>query len=334
MERIITKGILQRVLLNFHEPPARRWLGVLRRGSKMINRKKVLPVVLVLSLLASVPVLTAGAEPAFMYPGNQPGQESSLQEAIEYSDAWASISVQSTGFYTVCQGDTLTGIACKYGLNVDELATINKLDCTDFIVEGQLLKVPGSVITHQVREGETLWSISERYRVSLKELAVTNSLSNENFVAVGRELVIPALARVDSYSQIARAPVPVVKLAWPVTGWISSPFGMRDGRPHEGIDLAANQGDPIKAARSGRVVYADPMGTYGLVVIIEHGDGMRTLYAHASVLLVKAGELVDEGQTVALVGSTGRSTGPHLHLEVRYHGQPLDPLLYLESMYA
>lgn len=116
---------------------------------------------------------------------------------------------------------------------------------------------------------------------------------------------------------------------WPVDAQISSYFGPRWGRPHKGIDLAANMGAPIRAAKDGDVLYAGPEATYGQLVIIRHADGTRTLYAHCSVLKVRTGDKVKQGQTVALVGSTGRSTGPHLHFEVIVNDAPKDPLLYL-----
>jgi murein DD-endopeptidase MepM/ murein hydrolase activator NlpD len=304
------------------------------KRKKAADNKKALFVMLVLFLIALAPVLAAGANQDKMPGGTQTGRPGSHQETTSYSDAGVSAPVEAAGYYKVLQGDTLSGIARKLGLAIVDIAMLNSLESRDFIVEGQLLRVPGGIISHLVREGETLWSISERYRVPLKELACLNSLADENLLPAGEELIIPAPVREDSYYPISRGQVSGVKLSWPVAGWISSPFGMRDGRPHEGIDLAANQGEPIKAARSGRVVYSDSMGTYGLTVIVDHGDGMSTLYAHASSLLVIAGDRVDEGQTIALVGNTGRSTGPHLHLEVRYHGQPLDPLLFLNSMYA
>ena len=120
-------------------------------------------------------------------------------------------------------------------------------------------------------------------------------------------------------------------MIWPVMGWISSPFGEREGRLHKGLDLAANMGYPILAVQKGVVTYADEMGTYGLMVTVDHGNGLETVYAHAASLLVQKGESVEQGQVIALVGSTGRSTGPHLHLEVRVNGKQVNPLLFLAN---
>jgi murein DD-endopeptidase MepM/ murein hydrolase activator NlpD len=122
-------------------------------------------------------------------------------------------------------------------------------------------------------------------------------------------------------------------------GRVSSPFGLRadpiTGRPalHHGLDLAAPEGSEIRAALDGVVRRAGPRGDYGLAVELSHGDGMTTLYAHASELLVQDGERVTRGQVIARVGQTGRTTGPHLHLEVRKENRPMDPVRALK-LYA
>lgn len=124
-------------------------------------------------------------------------------------------------------------------------------------------------------------------------------------------------------------------LLWPAAGPITSQFGWRTHpifgtqRFHSGLDIGADYGDIVSAADGGVVIYADWMGGYGKAVIIDHGGGISTLYAHNSELLVGAGEQVRKGQSVARVGSTGYSTGPHLHFEVRENGAPVSPLGYL-----
>lgn len=118
-------------------------------------------------------------------------------------------------------------------------------------------------------------------------------------------------------------------LIWPVNGPVVSGFGMRWGRLHEGIDIAAGMGTPIWAAADGTVIHAGWLGGYGNLVVLDHGDGLATAYAHASAILVGVGQHVSQGETVSLVGSTGNSSGPHLHFEVRINGSAVDPLLYL-----
>jgi murein DD-endopeptidase MepM/ murein hydrolase activator NlpD len=116
---------------------------------------------------------------------------------------------------------------------------------------------------------------------------------------------------------------------WPVNGPVVSGFGMRWGRMHEGIDITASTGTPIWASAAGTVIWSSWRGGYGNCVVVDHGNGLATLYAHASAVLVSVGQRVSQGQTVALVGSTGNSSGPHLHFEVRVNGVAVDPLLYL-----
>jgi len=118
-------------------------------------------------------------------------------------------------------------------------------------------------------------------------------------------------------------------LSWPVSGPVTSGFGSRWGRMHEGIDIAVGSGTPVRAAAAGTVVYAGSMGGYGNVVVIDHGNGLSTAYAHNSSLGVQQGSTVGSGSVIALSGSTGHSTGPHVHFEVRVNGVPVDPLGYL-----
>ena len=116
---------------------------------------------------------------------------------------------------------------------------------------------------------------------------------------------------------------------WPVNGAVVSGYGMRWGRLHEGIDISAPSGTPIWAAAAGTVIYAGWLGGYGNLVVVDHGNGLATAYAHASTILVGVGQQVSQGETLSLVGSTGNSSGPHLHFEVRVNGVAVDPLLYL-----
>jgi len=125
---------------------------------------------------------------------------------------------------------------------------------------------------------------------------------------------------------------------WPVNGEISSGYGSRDDpiKPwkeafHKGIDIAADHGTDIRASATGKVTMASYIDVYGNALIIDHGNGLSTFYGHASKLLVKEGQAVKKGEVIARVGSTGRSTGPHLHFEIRLNGNPVDPLEYLDD---
>ena len=116
---------------------------------------------------------------------------------------------------------------------------------------------------------------------------------------------------------------------WPVKGEVSSSFGERDGKPHDGIDIRAPEGTPVKASAEGEVVYAGKMSGYGNLLVIRHEKNYFTAYAHNSELKVKEGKQVAQGDEIAKVGDTGHATGYHLHFEIRQGSTPMDPLLFL-----
>ena len=116
---------------------------------------------------------------------------------------------------------------------------------------------------------------------------------------------------------------------WPVSGPVTSPFGWRWGRMHEGIDIAVPSGTPVHASAAGVVVYAGWLGGYGNLVAIDHGGGISTAYGHNTSVAVAVGQSVSQGQVVSYSGSPGHSTGPHVHFEVRVNGSAVDPFGYL-----
>jgi murein DD-endopeptidase MepM/ murein hydrolase activator NlpD len=125
--------------------------------------------------------------------------------------------------------------------------------------------------------------------------------------------------------------VSVGSLTWPVVGQVRCTFGPRFGRMHYGLDIAAATGVPVVAAHGGEVIVAQRLGRHGNTVVISHGGGFTTLYAHQSRLSVQVGESIERGAIIGFVGSTGRSTGPHLHFETRLNATAIDPLTYLPS---
>jgi len=137
---------------------------------------------------------------------------------------------------------------------------------------------------------------------------------------------IQAAQSASSYSPASRSSSGFI---WPVSGPVTSPFGMRWGRMHTGIDIGVAYGTPIHAAASGQVIYAGWMDGYGNLVFIDHGRGISTGYAHQSSIAVSNGQAVTQGQVIGYVGCTGHCFGPHLHFEVRVNGTPVDPLGYL-----
>lgn len=121
-------------------------------------------------------------------------------------------------------------------------------------------------------------------------------------------------------------------LAWPVMGELTQQFGPQvDGQFHHGLDIAGNTGTPVRAAQRGFVVSCGWLPIYGFAVIIDHGSGFKTLYAHLHDFMVKAGGMVEKGQVIAHVGSTGNADGPHLHFELRQNNQTVNPLPYLSN---
>lgn len=139
-------------------------------------------------------------------------------------------------------------------------------------------------------------------------------------------------ARSFSARGTAGASIPATGAAFmkPVSGYIiTSPYGYRSSGFHTGLDMAVSTGTPVYAAASGTVTFAGYKGSYGYLVIIDHGNGYQTYYAHCSALYVSAGQSVAQGQNISAVGSTGNSTGPHLHFEIRYNGSTLNPQSYI-----
>ncbi len=140
----------------------------------------------------------------------------------------------------------------------------------------------------------------------------------------------PVTATPDAHSATPSSAGPSSSgFVWPVRGTLVSPYGQRWGRLHAGIDIAAPAGTPIVAAASGQVIYAGSMSGYGLLVVVQHGGGIATAYAHNSSIAVSVGQSVGQGQTIAAVGCTGHCFGNHVHFEVRAGGSPVDPMGYL-----
>jgi murein DD-endopeptidase MepM/ murein hydrolase activator NlpD len=205
----------------------------------------------------------------------------------------------------------------------------------------------GSGLFHRVERGENLYRIGLRYGVSADAIVRANDIDDVHAVPVGTKLWIPQPAGVGARPTAPRATRPTapsearrlarldarrtadLDFTWPVQGRVTSGFGRRSGRGHDGVDVSARKGTPIRAAEAGRVIHSGRLGDYGNVVIVKHEGDYRTVYAHASETLVRKGQFVEKGERIALVGATGRASGPHLHFEIRRRENPRDPLLYL-----
>jgi murein DD-endopeptidase MepM/ murein hydrolase activator NlpD len=208
-------------------------------------------------------------------------------------------------------------------------------------------------LSHQVRPGETLSEIGLRYGVSYQEIAQYNALGNPDKLEVGQWLRIPpppqtrgaiaVTSRARPVSFAIPEPRPELRslpqarggssgrplFSWPVAGEVTSRFGPRKGRFHDGIDIAAPRGTPVLAAAEGQVIFSDVLRGYGKVVMVRHAGGYLTVYAHNAVNQVEEGQFVRRGARVATVGQSGYVTGASLHFEVRKDNLARDPLRYL-----
>lgn len=242
------------------------------------------------------------------------------------------ISYQS---YKVKSGDTISSIALKFGLtNISTLISVNGIDNVRTLMAGQKIRVPNQDgIVYTISKGDSLNLLSVKYHVSVEEILDANELTDE-ILSVGKELFIPG-ARMDSAS-LKKAMGELFICPISQSYKISSYFGHRadpfTGVPsnHTGVDLACPTGTPVNATMSGKIVQLGWSNIFGNYVIINHGNGYQTLYGHMSKILCRNGQNVSQGTRIGLVGSTGYSTGPHLHFTVYKNGRLVDPLSLLK----
>lgn len=232
--------------------------------------------------------------------------------------------------YTVQTGDTLAGIAQRTGVLVDYIVASNDVDPSR-LRTGQQLLLPAGGVLHTVKPGQKLADIARSYGVTEGAISLANDLRGEPGVGVRVLIPAPSVIPQATAATLGRG----ARFAWPARGPVSSSYGprlhpiYRISSFHAGIDIAIPEGTRICAAAAGRVVTAGWEGGFGFLVVLEHEDGYSTYYGHLSQPLVVVGQFVEMGQTIALSGNTGLSTGPHLHFETRHDGVALDPLLFL-----
>jgi len=191
--------------------------------------------------------------------------------------------------------------------------------------------------THILRPGENLYRLSLFYGVSIDAIVRANKIDDVTRLKVGQHIWIPGAKRGAAEGSLAGAGVgraghraEDLKLIWPVRGKLSSRFGWRNGRGHDGIDIPARPGTPIVAAAAGRVIHSGRgLGDYGRVVIVKHEGYYSTVYAHNRRNRVEKGDFVEKGEVIGEVGSSGNASGSHVHFEVRHNRKPLDPLQFL-----
>jgi murein DD-endopeptidase MepM/ murein hydrolase activator NlpD len=296
------------------------------------------------------------------HPDADPRDPFLIKEILDDSDLAISTSIPITNVpkrvrrevvsYSVQPGDTVSDIADQFNVSADSILWANaKLeDNPDMLSLGQVLNIPptnGVLVT--IQNGDTLSKIVDRYRGKKTADQVTRNIRDLEFnqerhaldeanaaLTPGQFLMVPDGSRpfvqrtVTSYS----GPIPssakrgTGNFGWPVSGAITQKFAGR----HGGIDVGAPKGTPVYAADSGYVTLAGwdrEIVSYGNEIVINHGNGYMTRYAHLSAMMVDAGDSVKKGQLIGRVGSTGNSTGPHLHFEILLSGVRRNPFSYL-----
>lgn len=245
-------------------------------------------------------------------------------------------------FYVVRPGDTLASIAVRFGVKTSTILWENKLTERSVIRPGDRLNIlPTDGVTHIVKKGENVDAIAKRYNGSKEQLLAWNALPPDGQLRVGESLIVPG-GRPPAPSVAPRRPaapsgrtvargsvVGTGTMIWP-TDWrvITQYFRWR----HSGLDIDGDYNTKIYASDSGVVTHAGwgrTRGGYGIYIDIDHGNGLFTRYGHASKLFVSVGDQVTRGQSIAMVGTTGRSTGTHLHFEVIKNGRKLNPLQFI-----
>lgn len=245
--------------------------------------------------------------------------------------------------YTVEEGDTIAGIAAKFDISENTVLWANGLSSRNILKVGDHLTIlPTTGVIHTVQSGDTVSAIARKYEVKGADIIAYNNLSEEAKLSLGQKVIVPdgyiapqqAPRIVPRDTRVAdrdagEGPTPEPALsvgsgfAWPT---ISRHLSQYFKWGHTGIDIDNRSRPAIYAASSGTVEFTGWLGGYGNLVIVNHGGGVSTYYAHVDKFYVSQGQTVTKGAAIAKMGSTGRSTGPHLHFEVRKNGHPINPL--------
>ena len=242
--------------------------------------------------------------------------------------------------YTVQPGDVASTIATRFGITTNTVLWENNLTIYSTLKIGRILKIlPVTGITHKVVKGDTLKSIAAKFKGNADKILEFNKLENANEIQIGQTLIIPDGVPVtvtvaapvytakNNFAPSTPAQISSSKLQWPTNSYyISQYYSWR----HTGLDVANKLGQPVYAAEDGVVIKSGwNSGGYGYYIMIDHGNRLQTLYAHCSKLYVSVGQRVTRGQVIGAIGSTGRSTGSHLHFEVRINNVRVNPLNYI-----
>jgi murein DD-endopeptidase MepM/ murein hydrolase activator NlpD len=278
-----------------------------------------------------------------LVPNSDDGVEATLEEVrtrkariAEKLDQAKPLHVTT---YVVGAGDSLWSIANRFNVEIDTIFGSNPLRNPDVLKPGMALRVPnqdGIFVT--IRKGETVDQLAKKYKISAAKIRSVNAGADLAILVPGRELFLPGAAP-EATTSADDDSKPVVKaeknvsrgFRWPLIGKINSPFGWRRHpisrrrQFHTGMDIKGPRGRAIHAAKAGRVVYVGWMSGYGRTVVVNHGNGYSSFYAHCQTLNVRQGQAVTPNSVIASVGSSGRATGTHLHFEVRLNNRPINP---------
>lgn len=305
-----------------------------------ILTKIILPIVIIITIIFSIANITRGANPIPLGDSRltdilikKEMEQVLTHKTIETKEDLQILAKQkplSFIFYRILPGENLSSVAEKFDLSMATVLSLNSLDNAHSLGIGQkILLSTKSGIIFNTTNNDSIEDIAERYGISAKETSLVNALSQSDIEA-GTTLFLPdanlsfkAMAEILGFQFIH--PVPGYRRLSSYFGWRRHPI-LRRRILHKGMDFAARIGTPIYAAKEGRVVSSGWTGSFGLAIVIRHNNGFSTLYAHQSKLFVKAGQWVTTKQRIGSVGNTGRSTGPHLHFEVRKYGQAKNPL--------
>ena len=268
----------------------------------------------------------------------------------------------SKEYHIVKRGETLSSISDKYIISKDTLKLFNNLTSNRIFIGQKIYLTPkpngkSEFVTvrsipkrgyHLVKQKESLHRIAKMYDVGILELLDYNNLSSYNLkpgikiwlIAGKTEVTSIQKPEEETYStkeKISEVDYQTsgqkrVDLCLPAKGIVTSEFGIRNGRPHKGIDISASVGEPIYAALNGKVAYVGTQRGYGNVIILEHDNYVMTVYAHNESNLVRLGETVKKGQPIGTLGKTGSTTGPHLHFEYRVKGKAINPRTVLPAL--
>ena len=242
--------------------------------------------------------------------------------------------------YQVQPGDTVFGIADKFNIRPETIMWSNpELEQNPDLLRigDELVILPVDGVYHKIKKGDTIAKIAKKYKVKPDDIINfewNNLNGSDATLTPGEHLIVPGGEKpyVPRTVSVYRGPIPKNAkkgsgaFVWPASGYITQGYW----HSHRAIDIGTWLGSPVVASDSGYVVFAgwDSTG-YGNLVIIDHGNGYRTYYAHLSAIFVRVGDSVAQGTRIGSVGSTGRSTGPHLHFEIRYHNVQRNPLGFL-----